>query len=72
MKTKYQQNLLAAATIGALAFITTFAQAADAQKPNILYFHVDNTSVDDWGCYGGAYPGSERSGPVTPSLNSQP
>ena len=25
-------------------------------KPNILYFHMDNTGVGDWGPYGGAYP----------------
>jgi len=25
-------------------------------KPNILFFHVDNISVGDFGCYGGAYP----------------
>ncbi len=53
MKTKH---LLAAALIGALAFTTSNpAQAADKQ-PNILYFHVDNSGVGDWGCYGGAYP----------------
>jgi arylsulfatase len=27
-----------------------------ANKPNILFFHVDNVSVGDFGCYGGAYP----------------
>jgi len=27
-----------------------------ANKPNILFFHVDNISVGDFGCYGGAYP----------------
>ena len=26
------------------------------QQPNILMFHVDNVSVGDFGCYGGAYP----------------
>ena len=25
-------------------------------EPNILMFHVDNISVGDFGCYGGAYP----------------
>ena len=25
-------------------------------QPNILMFHVDNVSVGDFGCYGGAYP----------------
>ena len=25
------------------------------QRPNILFFHVDNTGVGDWGAYGGAY-----------------
>ncbi|MGD9072410.1 MAG: hypothetical protein PVI69_11640 [Desulfobacterales bacterium] len=25
-------------------------------KPNILFFHVDNISHGDFGCYGGAYP----------------
>ena len=27
-----------------------------SNKPNILFFHVDNISVGDFGCYGGAYP----------------
>lgn len=27
-----------------------------ANKPNILFFHVDNISVGDFGRYGGAYP----------------
>ena len=27
-----------------------------ASQPNILFFHVDNISVGDFGCYGGAYP----------------
>jgi sulfatase-like protein len=26
------------------------------QKPSILFFHMDNVSVGDFGCYGGAYP----------------
>jgi arylsulfatase A-like enzyme len=26
-----------------------------SSNPNVLYFHVDNTSVGDWGAYGGAY-----------------
>ncbi len=30
--------------------------AQEIRKPNILYFHVDNISVGDFGCYGGAYP----------------
>lgn len=25
-------------------------------RPNILFFHMDNTGVGDWGAYGGAYP----------------
>ncbi|MGD8270354.1 MAG: sulfatase-like hydrolase/transferase, partial [Desulfobacterales bacterium] len=25
-------------------------------KPNILFFHLDNVSHGDFGCYGGAYP----------------
>jgi hypothetical protein len=25
-----------------------------ANMPNILFFHVDNISVGDFGCYGGA------------------
>ena len=25
-------------------------------KPNILFFHLDNVSLGDFGCYGGAYP----------------
>src|SRR5271154_660817 len=25
------------------------------RPPNILFFHVDNTGVGDWGPYGGAY-----------------
>jgi hypothetical protein len=47
-------------TILAFAFLCVagFLDAASAQtadkKPNILSFHVDNTSVGDWGCYGGA------------------
>jgi arylsulfatase A-like enzyme len=28
----------------------------ESKKPNILFFHVDNISVGDLGCYGGAYP----------------
>jgi arylsulfatase len=28
----------------------------EPKKPNILLFHVDNISVGDFGCYGGAYP----------------
>lgn len=27
-----------------------------SSRPNILMFHVDNISVGDFGCYGGAYP----------------
>lgn len=27
-----------------------------SRKPNVLYFHVDNISTGDFGCYGGAYP----------------
>ena len=27
-----------------------------ATKPNILFFHLDNVSHGDFGCYGGAYP----------------
>jgi arylsulfatase len=27
-----------------------------ADKPNILYFHMDNVSHGDFGCYGGAFP----------------
>ena len=27
-----------------------------SNRPNILLFHVDNVSVGDFGCYGGAYP----------------
>ena len=43
-------------TAGAVLYgATSTVQAAD-KLPNILYFHVDNTSVGDWGCYGGAYP----------------
>jgi arylsulfatase len=58
-------------TILAFAFLCVagFLDAASAQtadkKPNILYFHVDNTSVGDWGCYGGAYP----LGAKTPNLD---
>ncbi|WP_061962674.1 sulfatase-like hydrolase/transferase [Demequina aurantiaca] len=26
------------------------------RKPNVLYFHVDNISTGDFGCYGGAFP----------------
>ncbi len=36
-----------------------------ANKPNILMFHVDNVSVGDFGCYGGAYP----LGAKTPNIN---
>jgi hypothetical protein len=50
--TKQRTQLLAAALLSALAF--TSAHAADAKKPNILIFHIDNSSVGDWGCYGGA------------------
>jgi hypothetical protein len=27
-----------------------------SNRANILMFHVDNISVGDFGCYGGAYP----------------
>ena len=27
-----------------------------ASKPNIIFFHLDNVSHGDFGCYGGAYP----------------
>jgi arylsulfatase len=27
-----------------------------SDKPNILFFHVDNVSQGDFGCYGGAFP----------------
>ena len=30
--------------------------AKQGSLPNILYFHMDNVSVGDFGCYGGAYP----------------
>ena len=64
MELKY---MFTAALVGALALLAaTAAHAADpasakatagqAKQPNILYFHVDNTGVGDWGCYGGAYP----------------
>jgi hypothetical protein len=36
----------------------------ESKKPNILYFHVDNISVGNFGCYGGAYP----IGPKTPNI----
>ena len=26
------------------------------QRPNILFFHLDNVSLGDFGCYGGGYP----------------
>ena len=29
--------------------------ATQIGRPNILMFHVDNVSVGDFGCYGGAY-----------------
>ena len=37
----------------------------DIKKPNILMFHVDNVSVGDFGCYGGAYPLGAR----TPNID---
>ncbi len=57
MKTnKIHHYGLSLLTAGATFYgINASVQAAD-KKPNILYFHVDNTSVGDWGCYGGAYP----------------
>jgi arylsulfatase len=37
----------------------------ESNKPNILFFHVDNVSVGDFGCYGGAYPTGAR----TPNID---
>jgi arylsulfatase A-like enzyme len=53
MKTIRKQNLLAAALIGALVFTTTFALAADAKKPNVVYFLVDNLGEGELSCYSG-------------------
>src|ERR1022692_1513190 len=53
MKTKYQQNLLAVALVGALAFTMTVAQAADAKKPNVVFILADNVGYGDKGPYGG-------------------
>ena len=36
-----------------------------SNRPNILMFHVDNVSVGDFGCYGGAYP----LGATTPNVD---
>ncbi len=59
----FGQVILAFAVVTVLALPGNSAQADDepaskkARKlPNILFFHVDDTSVGDWGCYGGAYP----------------
>ena len=53
--TLFSYGLSALAASATLIGIGGTTQAADAKKPNIIYFHVDNTSVGDWGCYGGAY-----------------
>ncbi len=34
-------------------------------RPNILYFHIDNVSQGDFGCYGGAFP----LGAATPNID---
>jgi arylsulfatase len=50
------------AAVATAGLVSTAAEAqtkAPAQqsgrRPNILFFHVDNTGVGDWGPYGGAY-----------------
>ena len=53
MKTRRQQNFLAAVFLGALAFAATAAHAADARKPNIVFMLVDNVGYGEFGCYGG-------------------
>ena len=46
-------TILAAALIGALAFVSTAAQAADPRKPNIVFILADNVGYGDLGPYGG-------------------
>ena len=44
-------TVLAAALVGALAFInSTAAQAADAKQPNIVFILTDNLGYGEIGC----------------------
>src|ERR1035438_9823050 len=65
MKTKRKQNL-AAALVGALAFVSTAAYGTDAKKPNIVFILTDNLGYGEIGCYGG---GVTRGAP-TPRIDS--
>ena len=58
-------TILAVAFLCMVGFIDAASSQTAGKKPNILYFHVDNTSVGDWCCYGGAYP----LGAKTPNLD---
>ncbi len=66
MTTKHQFKtaaLFAASLV--LAFFTTIARAADANKPNVVFILADNVGYGDLGCYGG---GDLRGSP-TPRLD---
>lgn len=65
MKTTYKQNFTAA-LLGAMAFLSTVARAADAKKPNVVYFLVDNLGEGELSCYSG---GPLR-GTMTPRIDS--
>jgi arylsulfatase A-like enzyme len=52
MKAIHKQSLLAAVLVGALAFTTSVAPAAD-QKPNVVLILADNVGYGDMGPYGG-------------------
>jgi arylsulfatase len=53
MKTTHKQNLLAIALLGALVVASNAAFAADARKPNVVYFVVDNLGIGELSCYSG-------------------
>src|SRR5271156_5129646 len=52
MKITYKQNLIVAALVAAVTFVSIAARAADAQKPNVVIMLSDNVGYGDIGAYG--------------------